>query len=279
MEAKANYTIVGIVVVILTIGLISAALWLSVGFEQNKYNIYMVYINEAASGLSQDAPVKFNGVKVGYVRRIALNERDPKQVLLLLDIEEGTPITDSTTATLISQGITGTTYVGLSASTSSLKPLLRQNGQPYPVIPAKPSLFHQIDDVFHGLSENVGAVTQDIRKVFDKQNAAYIKDSLRNIKEVTSMFAKNSDTMDHIIHHADDILGSLASSNTGLPETLTAIRLSFDQLSQQTIPRFTMLVDKLNRMAANLESVSAMMRDNPSVVIRGTQPRAPGPGE
>ena len=37
LEAKTNYTIVGLVVIILTCALLASALWLSVGFDQKKY--------------------------------------------------------------------------------------------------------------------------------------------------------------------------------------------------------------------------------------------------
>jgi len=84
LESKANYTVVGIAVLLLTAALLSTALWLSVGFDQKKYTIYAVYLNEAASGLSHDSVVRYNGVKVGYVKSIDLNVSDPQQVILLL---------------------------------------------------------------------------------------------------------------------------------------------------------------------------------------------------
>lgn len=143
MEAKTNYTIVGLTVVILTAALLASALWLSVGFDQKKYKIYAVYIHEAVSGLSEDSPVKYNGVPVGSVAKIELSQIDPQQVKILLNIEEGTPITTSTTATLISQGITGTTYVGLSASSSELTPLKKFPRNPIPLF--QPSLLFFIN--------------------------------------------------------------------------------------------------------------------------------------
>ncbi|MFI4963297.1 MAG: MlaD family protein, partial [Legionellales bacterium] len=161
MEAKTNYTIVGLVVVILAAGLLSAGLWLSVGFNQKTYSLYTVYLHEAASGLSEESPVKYNGVQVGFVKDIKLTKNDPRNVAILLSIEEGTPITTSTSATLISQGITGVTYVGLSASTSDLTPIVKMPDEPYPVIPAKPSLFNQLDAIIRQASENVTKVSNE----------------------------------------------------------------------------------------------------------------------
>ena len=38
-------------------------------------------------------------------------------------------------------------------------------------------------------------------------------------------------------------------------------------------------MQRLNVIAANLEQVTNLMRQNPAVIIRGTDPERPGPGE
>ncbi len=171
MEAKTNYTLVGIIVLILIAGLISAALWMSVGFNQKNYSNYTVYLSEAASGLSEESPVKYNGVQVGFVKQIQLNKNDPRQVEIILSIEDGTPITTSTTATLISQGITGVTYVGLSAASANLTPIQKMPGEPYPVIPAKPSLLNQLDAILKEVAESVNKVSDEAQRIFNAENA------------------------------------------------------------------------------------------------------------
>ncbi|WP_028388923.1 MlaD family protein [Legionella fairfieldensis] len=307
MEAKTNYTVVGLAVLILVGALLATALWLSVGFDQKQYRIYAVYLREAVSGLSEQSAVKYNGVKVGFVSKIELNHQDPEQVILLLNIEEGTPVTISTTATLISQGITGTTYVGLSASSSDLTPLQKAPNQPYPVIPAKPSLFNQLDRVLKEVSENVNKVSQQIGRVFDAQNAAYLKKSLANINRLTGVFAKNDTEINHSLKNADVLLQNMAEVSRQFPTLVQDIKVgihrledmstavadagkavtttmetgktSIDKISQQTIPAMVTLIHRIDRIAANLEKVSAQMRQNPAVVIRGTTPPVPGPGE
>lgn len=307
MEPKTNYTIVGIIVLILIAGLIAAGLWLSVGFEQKKYNLYEVYMHEAVSGLSNEAPVKFNGVQIGFVKKIELNEGDPQQVRLLLNIEEGIPITTSTSATLISQGITGTTYVGLSASSSDLTPLLRVPPHPYPIIPAKPSLFNQLDSVLKEVSENVNKVSVEVSRIFDKQNADYIKKTLANFQKVTDVLAKDSQNIHESLISANVFLKNSAKISKEFPvlasnlkqgiqdfnkmsiavkqagdeatETLKTGKVAINKISQQTVPPMIVLLRKLNIVAANLEKISNQLRQNPSILIRGTKPPNPGPGE
>ncbi|WP_112220020.1 MlaD family protein [Legionella quinlivanii] len=307
MEAKTNYTIVGLTVVILTAALLASALWLSVGFDQKKYKIYAVYIHEAVSGLSEDSPVKYNGVPVGSVAKIELSQIDPQQVKILLNIEEGTPITTSTTATLISQGITGTTYVGLSASSSELTPLKKIPKEPYPIIPAKPSLFYQLDSVLKEVAENVNGVTVKINKIFDDENALYIKNTLKNLEGFSDVVAKNNETINNTLKSTDVLTRNLAQASKDLPaiirdvkqgveklsvmteriseagekvsSAMDAGKTTLDKISQQTIPPAVVLIRRLNTIAANLEQVSNLMRQNPAVVVRGTATPKAGPGE
>lgn len=307
MEAKTNYTIVGVVVLVLIVGLLSAILWLSVGFNQKSYNLYTVYLHEPASGLSKDAPVKFNGVQVGYVHDIKLNKNDPRQVEILLDIESGTPITTSTAATLISQGITGVTYIGLTAGSSDLTPIQKLPGEPYPVIPARPSLFNQLDSLLKEVSESIGKVSTQAQHIFNEENARHVRRVLSNLEQVTGVVAHNSKSIGNSIKHADVLLDNLAKSSDSFPRmihelqtgiskfkvmadslstagtsvssTMTSGRNTLDKISQETVAPAAILLRRLNAISANLEKVSSEIRQNPSVVIRGSAAPKPGPGE
>lgn len=307
MESKTNYTIVGVCIVVLVVGLLSAMLWLSVGFNQKTYSLYTVYLHEAASGLNKDAPVKYNGVQVGYVYDIRLNKADPRQVEIILNIETGTPITTSTAATLISQGITGVTYIGLSASTADLTPITKLPGEPYPVIPARPSLFNQLDNLLKEVSESISNVSEQAQRIFNKENARHVTHILDNVEQLTSVVAKNSKNLDHSIKNADIFLNNMAKSSNQFPELLKELqtgvskfktmadslskagtsvtstmgsgRNTLDKLTQETLAPASTLLHRLNAISANIEKLSNELRQNPSVIIRGSTAPKPGPGE
>ena len=286
MESKTNYFIVGLTVLALAAGLLIAGLWLSVGFEKKKYNTYTVYMREAISGLTQESQVKYNGVKVGFITLIQLNDLDPQEVKLQIQVEEGTPITTSTKATLVAQGITGTMYLGLSASSSTFIPLQKTPGEPYPVIPYKPSFLSELE-------KNVTDVTADIKRVFDKENARHIKKSLENIQKISSVIEQNNDNLNKSLQDLPLLIKELKNSvrqftsmsrdisaaGIQLSDTMRAGRNSIDKISQQAIPPAVLLLRRLDLIAANLEKVSADMRQNPAVMIRGSAAPKPGPGE
>ena len=286
MESKTNYTVVGFTVLVLIAGLIAVSLWLSIGFDRKKYNFYTVYMHESVSGLSEESLVKFNGVKVGMVSKIELSQFDPQQVKVSLKIEDGTPITTTTHATLITQGITGTTYLGLAASSSTFLLLQRAPGEAFPVIPTKPSFFSRLE-------QNLNDVSEGFKRMLTKENANNLKQSLANIEQFTSTIAKNSAAIDRTLHQFPQVVSelkigigkfnkmadSISTAGVEVSQTMKAGKTGIDKISQQTVPSLTILLHRLGLIAANLEKVSVKLRQNPAVLIRGSTPPKPGPGE
>ena len=286
MESKVNYTYVGFMVIILVIGLLAATIWLSTGFDSKNYNLFTVYVTEAISGLNDDSVVKYNGVKVGFVNKIELNEYDPQQVKIQLKIVEGTPITSTTHATLINQGITGTVYLGLSASSPSLFPLQKTPGEKYPVIPYKPSFLSQLE-------QNISDISNSVKRIFDKENSTAFKKSLANLQAITDVIAQNKNSLNQSFKDLPKLISdlkigankfssmstSMSSAGKSVSSTMLSGKNTIDKISQQTLPPIVAILQRLELITANLEKVSAQMRENPSVIIRGSAPPKSGPGE
>lgn len=286
MEAKANYKFVGLITIILLAGLITTSLWLSFSFDKKRYKTYVVYMGEAVSGLNEDSQVKFNGVKVGFISGIQINKQDPQQVKLFLKIEEDTPITVSTQATLISQGITGNNYLGLAATTSTTERLKAQPGEKYPVIVYKSSFFKQLETT-------IDEVSKGMKALISENNTKNLSITINNLTEISQAFAKNSKEIEKVLHDFPllmqelregvakftDMSEDVSNASDSFSSTMLAGRNTIDKINQQAIPPAITLLRRLDQIAANLEELSIEMRKNPSVVIRGTAPRKPGPGE
>lgn len=296
MEAKASYTVVGITVIVLTATLLTFTVWISAGLQHKKYNVYAVYMHEAVSGLSEESTVKYNGVPVGNVLKISLSRVDPQEVKILLNIVDGTPITTSTTATLIAQGITGNTYIGLAATSADLTPLKKRPEEPYPIIPARPSLLHQLEGILKEVGDNVNIVSKRLQNIFNQENAKNLRNTLDNLERFTKALADNDPAIRRSLKNADIVLKKIAEVSHSFPETIQAFRRamrSFDEASQSVTstmhdgkatlnklaPPANVLLRNLDTISANLEKVSNELRRNPSVIFRGTRPPAPGPGE
>ena len=133
MESKFNYTIVGLFVVVLFTGFIGVSFWLSTEGTIKRHVYYSIYVTESVSGLSKQSPVKFNGVDVGYVKDIEINQNNLQEVQIIVSVEADVPINQGTVAVLSSQGLTGIMYVELEAKAPSAPPIKLIAGQPHPI--------------------------------------------------------------------------------------------------------------------------------------------------
>lgn len=286
MDTKANYVLIGLFVIVLTAAMVFGFVWLS-GFSHHKiYHTYLVYARGGVNGLNIDSPVQFNGVRVGNVSKIELDAADPQFVKLYLKIEENTPITQGTVATLIPQGITGLVYVGLKAEAASAPPLTAEPGESLIVIPYEKPLLTQITEVLPDLTKNLGEITEKFKQAFSDQNLQNISDTLMHLENITAVVSKQSQSI-------TALLKNTASASQHFPNTLVAAQQAADQLaqaskkinleissiSQQTMPDIQELITRMNDTTLNLQQVSQDLQRNPSILIRGKQPPPPGPGE
>ena len=124
MEKNANYALVGLATVILTVALIVFGIWLArLGFARD-YDLYDIVFQGPVRGLTEGGEVQFNGIKVGEVTTIALDKGNPRNVIARARVSEDVPIRADSFATLEPQGITGLNYVQITAGTAS-RPLLK----------------------------------------------------------------------------------------------------------------------------------------------------------
>lgn len=272
METNINYAAVGAFVIALITAMIMAIIWLSSGFSIQKNKMYKIYMQESVSGLSIDSPVEFNGVAVGSVTSVTLDAANPQLVDLMLSISANTPITQGTVATLKTRGITGITFMALTDKSEDMRPLTVMKGEEYPVIPTAPSLFTRLDTALSSLSDNLHDVSVSVRELLDKDNQKNIKGILLNLNEVTASLAENNERMIKILSNTE----KASKEFVPLMQTSTdAIRM----FQLQTLPATYQLLTNLDNITRSLTDVAADLQKNPSILIRGVQRTANGPGE
>jgi phospholipid/cholesterol/gamma-HCH transport system substrate-binding protein len=258
MDTKVNYTLVGAFVIVLVAAIVLVTIWLSSGLSVVSYTTYVMYSQESVSGLSVDATVEYNGVKVGAVKDIELNADDPHLVTVLMKIQSSTPITRGTVATLTSRGITGVAFIALKDIGNDQTRLVALPGEDYPVITTAPSLFMRVDLALKKFSKNFETIADSIHNLLDKDNLRSIKQTLEHLDKVTETLANNSQKINLL---------------------LTNSTLASEQLSNQTLPATYNLLSNLNDVTRTLNEVTMQLKQNPSILIRGSADAPLGPGE
>lgn len=276
MDTKVNYIIVGLFTIILTLAIIGATIWLAGVHSSETYDKYLTYMSEPVTGLSEKAPVKFNGVEVGLVDNISLNPRNPQQVRLVLKIQRSTPITEATRTSLVSQGLTGITVIGLTAQKVQAPKLKKPPNEEYPVIISTPSLLFRLDQTVQQMSQNVNSVAKNLNDLFDEENKASFKHSLSNLSEITQTA---SETLPKVMSEFEASLSEAKAAAKSLASMSKSGNQSLKSFSEQTIPMADQVMVKLKRTLDNIEQLTAELNKNPAMLLRGRNPAPLGPGE
>lgn len=298
MEDKVNYTLVGVFVLVLGAGLIGGVLWLSSGKSYNtQYDIYQTYTRESVAGLNLNAPVRYLGVDVGRVNKIALAPNNVEEVQLTLAIRRGTPVKVDTLAALKTQGLTGLAFVELSGSGRDSPPLRAQHNEKYPVITSGPSLLTRLDSAITSLITNLNRSSENINALMDKDNQRAFKHSLADIETLSHTLAARSAMIDSSLNNAARTMANTARLSDELPQLVQRIQRSadaFDHMSNElsragknagvaftdgTLPEVHQLVVELRDLTGSLRRVSGELEQNPSVLLYGKPAAKRGPGE
>ena len=303
-----NYSVVGAFVLVLGAVLIAGVLWLaSGGALQKSYNLYLAIADESVAGLNLNAPVKYNGVDVGKVRKIWLDPVNPQRVILLFAIERGTPIKEDTIAVLKTQGLTGIAYVELSGGAIDSPALRATAGSTYPVIRTKPSLTARLENVLTSVLAKLDSTSNSINTILSAENQAAFKSALADIATVAHTIAARKDTLDAGITHAArtfegasrataqlgpvierigrsadavEKMGSeVASTSAGAAKTVDSVGADVKRFTAETLPELERLLGELGVLTTSLRRLSEQTERDPRGLLFGRKPVPPGPGE
>lgn len=279
MDSKVNYALVGFFVIVIGAAALIMFFWLSTRHHNKTYNPYLVYAVGGVTGLNVQSSVEYNGVRVGFVDKIDLDERNPQFVKLLLQIEEGTPILESTTATLAPQGITGLVNVSLRSNAPNAPKLQKLPGNIYPIIPYQMPVLTQLTEVLPQLAVNLQEIAKRIQILLNEKNIKNANDILSQLNRITLTLDEQGDNFKELIKNTSIASKEFATTLQSAQRTADSLNLGITDLREQLLPSFQEFLNKLNDTTANFQQVSTDLKNNPSILLRGKQPAPLGPGE
>jgi phospholipid/cholesterol/gamma-HCH transport system substrate-binding protein len=298
INTKARLTFVAS----LLIAIVAGAIWYH--FSVNQYATYQIFTEDSVSGLIADAPIEFHGVEVGKVKSIRLV--NPHSVSIVLSIDKAAPVTSTSVATITSRGLatrgfTGYVYISLEDVGVDSRPLTTRPGAPYPIIPTAPSKVITLDTTINQVNANVQVVTELLQSILDKKTIAALKQSADNLQQVTKVLAENTNKLNSIVanterasHRLEPLLDSSheavrALQTQILPEVRKALT-NFEPLLEsshdtvralqtQILPEAHKALINLDDLSTTFTGVATKINRDPSILIRGSTPPLPGPGE
>lgn len=207
METRANYALIGGLVILAAALVAGFILWLGQSEFSRDYKAYDI-VFEGPVSLEEGAAVRYIGIKVGEVATVRVDRADPSKVRARVRVSRDTPVREDSSASIQLAGITGTTFIQISAGTG--RPLEARPGEPVPVIKSERTL---VDQIVAGGAQALGRANltfDNVNKILTDENIASVNATLKNLEIATAKLAgddglidKASVTLDKVSRAAD----------------------------------------------------------------------------
>ena len=185
MYSKVNYAIVGIFVVLFSIGMAWFAFWLAKYGLQEEYNLYKIEMKDSISGLSKDSNVKLHGVDIGRVSEIRIDPNNIEIINIFVQIKKDVPIKEDMIATTQMLGVTGLLFIEIYGGTNAAKTLVPTDTY-VPVIKSKPSMLSKLSNNLEGLSDKLTNILSRSEALLSDKNVDNVSKILDNVEKISA---------------------------------------------------------------------------------------------
>jgi len=221
---------------------------------------HALYAN--AAGVESGTPVKYNGMLVGRVEELRIDDDDRSKVRVTFEVREGTPVTARTVAKITKADILGDPYVDLH----QLEPLSGQSqrldapedmlaegsrvlaGEPFDLqatlddaaaaIESLSSLAALVKRQVEALIEDIRRLLQGAEKLLSDENRARVEETLSRLadtsREIEGLVVDNRAHLDVALANAEASTQSLRSATQQLDESLDDLLPEGQRLLEQT---------------------------------------------
>jgi phospholipid/cholesterol/gamma-HCH transport system substrate-binding protein len=274
METRANFVLIGAFTLTVIAAAFGFVLWFQSLHTTKARSPLRIVFEGPASGLRNGGNVNFNGIRVGEVISVKLD--NPRRVVALAMIENNAPIRKDTLVGLEFQGLTGVAAISLKGGEEAA-PSVPLGTDGIPVLTADPSALQDVTEAIRGTLQNINKVVAD--------NQAAVKSSLHNLETFTGSLARNSEKIDNLMLKVDGVmanadnlmlgLNALAGGKDGGELFLTV--KSIRELADDFDKRSGLLITDGRRTLGDISRAVNNLDRNPTRLLFGAGNSAPAP--
>lgn len=307
MENRSYALMTGVFTIALLVATVLVGLWLN--RDKTELSPYEIVTTQSIPGLNPQATVRYRGLEVGRVDEIVFDPKVTGQILIKLSVEEGSPITTTTFASLGYQGVTGIAFIQLDDERTG-SPLLKTEQDHVGRIPLRPGLLDQLEKRGLAILDRTEEITARINNLMSEENQKTIIGAFDNISKAAAAYGeipeKLGPTIDRLpalaekIDRSADSFGAFSDSAkatadnfdrlaTGLQAPdgpLNRLNGAIDSLTgvtadleAETLPHVVRMTDEARTALRSVRRTADSLSDRPQSILFGAPDAPPGPGE
>ena len=277
METRAHHLLIGSFAIGITLLTVLFLFWIG-KFEFNQqFQIYDLKFAGSVSGLGKAGDVLYNGIKVGEVIEIKIDEDNPKNVLVRIQVERLTPVKEDSFARLETQGLTGVAAIQIAGGGPKSNPLVAEEGQRYPVIPTKESIISELFTSAPQLVDKGNVVLARLAAFLSPQNEQKFSDTVDHLEKLTANLSKASDKFDSIATNIDKIVAGDAKTTLAdirgvagdIRQIMMDARGPLRDFARQGLPELLLAIGDARQMISSVDRAAQRLESSPSSLIFG----------
>ena len=307
MENRSHALMTGIFTIALLVATVLIGLW----FNRDKTELvpYEIVTTQSIPGLNPQATVRYRGLEIGRVDTIIFDPRVTGQILIRLSVDEASPITSTTYASLGYQGVTGIAFIQLNDERTG-SPRLKTGSDAIARIPLRPGLLDQLEDRGLAILVKAEQITTSLDELLSPENRATMLGAFESVDRAAEAYAAIPQRLDPVldrlpslitkVDRSMDSIDTLATSATSmtrnydnlatrlqapdgpierLNSTIGALGAATSELELETLPHVVQMTDEARASLRAVRRTANSFSDRPQSILFGTPGDAPGPGE
>lgn len=307
MENKSNAFLAGVFTIGLAILVLFSLFWFS---SDHAVRVpYDLITRSTVNGLGPQADVKYRGLDVGKVLSIKFDPQVPGQIIVRISVNQDTPITRTTYATLGFQGVTGIAYVQLDDTaredgTDTSSPPLHTSAREPARIVMRPGFFEELEKRGDSLLTQTETLMASLNEMFQTVNRDELMSAIRSVHKTADDYSKLANSLQPAATRlpqavdnlnatlvstrrlADDLAnprGTVMSTVNRVGENMQGAADSVERaagiFTQETLPQINGLARDARQTARSIDRAAGQFNDQPASVLFGGPSPTPGPGE
>ena len=235
MKARAsNLTIGATTLAVIAVAFVGLLAYQKIHGAAQRAPLRIVF-EGSASGLRKGGSVNFDGVQVGEIKSLKLD--NPRKVVALVMVDNSAPLRKDTAVGLEFQGLTGVAAISLTGGADAAPPPpLDEDG--IPILTADLTEAQSIRDTLH----NVDRILVG--------NQTVLKDALVGFETYTATLASKGEAIDSIMRKANSAFESFDSAMTKIDDIVPGLAQGSADDLYDKVRNIRELADSFNRKSA-----------------------------
>ncbi|MCJ8327233.1 MAG: MlaD family protein [Campylobacterales bacterium] len=254
MENKVSYTIVGLFVLSLLIGIILFVLWLTrYNLDNENIKYYKIYAKESISGLEKNSLVTYKGIDIGQVQKVNIDKNNIEQIEISIYVSDYRMVKENSFAIIQSKGISGNKFIEIVGGTNDSKTLdINENG--FGIIPVKLSFVDELSASAEKMTGKFESILNKIDTLINEKTINNINGIFNNINKSTQHLYHEQMSFDILLEKMNSLLSK--QNTKSINESIINVKKISDKMNDIIENDVKKVLRDVNKSINNINSNS-----------------------